>query len=276
MMGARQSGRARRRMEVEDARPHASRGGQFPSTGSALEPPKPMSHAGVTSTIRVLIADSGPLVLGALAELIDRQRPRMETIGHAGSYARALYLAERDQPDVILLSVFQDTLDALGTVAAVLRICTAKVLLLKGMHDPVPVARLLRIGAAGVVIAEEPTESIVNAVVQVHEARDTRQPVVPEFEPIRPRPMARSLCTPSEGVSRLTGRERELIRVILDNPGAKYMVIGAQLGISEHTVHNHLSSIYHKLNLANRTDLLFYAVRNGLVDEPLAWWPAIN
>ena len=47
--------------------------------------------------------------------------------------------------------------------------------------------------------------------------------------------MAGSLCTP-EGVSRLTGRERELIRVILDNPGAKYMIIGAQMGISEHTV----------------------------------------
>jgi hypothetical protein len=79
-------------------------------------------------------------VLGALAELIDRQRPRMEAIGSAGSYARALDLAEREQPDVILLSVFQDTLDALGTVAALLRVCSAKVLVLKGMHDPVPVA----------------------------------------------------------------------------------------------------------------------------------------
>ena len=64
----------------------------------------------------------------------------MEAISHAGSLRAPL--AERDQPDLILLSVFQDTLDALGTVAAVLRICTAKVLVLKGMHEPVPVARL--------------------------------------------------------------------------------------------------------------------------------------
>ena len=124
-------------------------------------------------------------------------------------------------------------------------------------------------------IAEEPTESIVNAVAQVHQARDEGQWPGREHASSRPRPMAGSLCTP-EGVSRLTDRERELIRVILDNPGAKYMIIGAQMGISEHTVHNHLSSIYHKLNLVNRTDLLFYAVRHGLVEEPLAWWPAIN
>jgi NarL family two-component system response regulator LiaR len=200
----------------------------------------------------------------------------METIGSAGSYARALVLAEREQPDVILLSVFQDTLDALGTVAAVLRVCNAKVLVLKGMHDPVPVARLLRIGAAGVVIAEEPAESIVNAVAQVHETRDEPLPLAAAHWTIPAGPAARSLRTPAEGVSRLTGRERELIRAIVDNPGAKYLVIGAQLGISEHTVHNHLSSIYHKLNLVNRTDLLFYAVRNGLVERPLEGWPGIN
>lgn len=259
---------------MEDARPHEGGPGLFPKTGPALERRRPPPCAGETATIRVLLTDSRPLVLDALAELIDRQRPRMEAIGSAGSYARALYLAEREQPDVILLSVFQDTLDALGTVAAVLRVCNAKVLVLKGMHDPVPVARLLRIGAAGVVIAEEPAESIVNAVAQVHEARD--EPLPAAHWAIPAGPAVRSLRTPKEGVSRLTGRERELIRAIVDNPGAKYLVIGAQLGISEHTVHNHLSSIYHKLNLVNRTDLLFYAVRHGLVEQPLEGWPGIN
>jgi len=261
---------------VEDARPHEGGPGLFPKTSHVLERRRAPACVGETTTIRVLLTDSRPLVLDALAELIDRQRPRMEAIGSAGSYARALYLAEREQPDVILLSVFQDTLDALGTVAAVLRVCNAKVLVLKGMHDPVPVARLLRIGAAGVVIAEEPAESIVNAVAQVHETRDDPLPLAAAHWTIPAGPAARSLRTPAEGVSRLTGRERELIRAIVDNPGAKYLVIGAQLGISEHTVHNHLSSIYHKLNLVNRTDLLFYAVRNGLVEQPLEGWPGIN
>jgi two-component system, NarL family, response regulator LiaR len=261
---------------VQNARPYEGGPGPIPKAGHALERRRAPPYDGeTTTTIRVLLTDSRPLVLGALAELIDRQRPRMEAIGSAASYARALYLAEQEQPDVILLSVFQDTLDALGTVAAVLRVCSARVLVLKGLHDPVPVARLLRVGAAGVVIAEEPTESIVNAVVQVHEARYEQAPASLQWT-IPAGPAARSLRTPAEGVSRLTGRERELIRAIMENPGAKYLVIGAQLGISEHTVHNHLSSIYHKLNLVNRTDLLFYAVRHGLVQQPLGGWPGIN
>jgi two-component system, NarL family, response regulator LiaR len=259
---------------VEEARALEGRATMLPRTdrGKRASLPPPVA---ATATIRVLLVDSRPLVLGALAELIDGRRPEMEAIGTASSYARAVYLAERDQPDVILLSVFQDTLDALGTVAAMLRVCNARVLVLKGMHDPVPVARLLRVGAAGFVSAEEPAESIANAVVQVHDTRDEPVPAAAHWA-IPVAPAARSLRTLSEGVSRLTRRERELIRAIVDNPGAKYLVIGGQLGISEHTVHNHLSSIYHKLNLVNRTDLLFYAVWHGLVDQPPRAWPGMN
>jgi two-component system, NarL family, response regulator LiaR len=226
-------------------------------------------------TIRVLLADSRPLVLGALEELIDRQRPGMEAVGSAGNYERALYLAQREQPDVILLTLFQDTPDVLGAVAAVLRVCNAKVLVLKGMHDPIPAARLLRIGVAGVVSAEAPAEAIVNAVAQVHEARDEPASASARWS-ISIGPPRHSSRTAGEGVSRLTGRERELIRAVVENPGAKYLAIGAQLGISEHTVHNHLSSIYQKLNLVNRTDLLFYAVRHGLVEPPTGAWPGMN
>lgn len=67
--------------------------------------------------------------------------------------------------------------------------------------------------------------------------------------------------------ARLTLRERELIRAIVDDPSAKYMCIAARLGISEHTVHNHLSNIYHKLDLINRIDLLMYALKHGLTND---------
>jgi two-component system, NarL family, response regulator LiaR len=228
----------------------------LPASGAPL----PLEPA---ETIRVLVADSRPLVLGALAHLIEQERPRMHLVGQAGSYTRALYLAERLQPDVVILSVFSDTLDPLVTVSSLVRMSRARVLLLKGMHDPVPVARLLSMGAAGVVIAEDPTEEIVRAVMQVHQApRNVRGPA-----PVNGNGGAKPTRSPLDAVSRLTERERELIRVIVAKPSAKYLAIGAQMGISEHTVHNHLTSIYQKLNVVNRTDMLLYAVRHGLVDE---------
>ncbi|MNM87303.1 Spore germination protein GerE [compost metagenome] len=70
-------------------------------------------------------------------------------------------------------------------------------------------------------------------------------------------------------------RERELVRAIVGDPSAKYLCIAGRLGISEHTVHNHLSSIYQKLNLTNRIDLLMYAVRHGLTggeEPPASTW----
>ena len=217
-----------------------------------------------TEGVRVLVADSRPLVLGALAQLIESEAPRMRLVGQAGSYTRALYLAERLQPDVVLLSVFSDTLDPLVTVSSLVRMSRARVLLMKGMHDPVPVARLLGMGAAGVLIAENPTDEIVRAILQVHQVQ--RTPAAAAH--VNGNGGSRPSRSHADAVSRLTERERELIRVIVAKPSAKYLAIGAQMGISEHTVHNHLTSIYQKLNVVNRTDMLLYAVRHGLVDEP--------
>ncbi|MCY1424472.1 Bacterial regulatory protein, luxR family [compost metagenome] len=65
------------------------------------------------------------------------------------------------------------------------------------------------------------------------------------------------------------------MHAIVGDPTAKYICIAGRLGISEHTVHNHLSSIYQKLNLTNRIDLLMYAVKHGLTsgeEPPAAAW----
>ncbi|MNN75703.1 Spore germination protein GerE [compost metagenome] len=78
--------------------------------------------------------------------------------------------------------------------------------------------------------------------------------------------------------ARLTLRERELIRAIVGEPSAKYVSIAGRLGISEHTVHNHLSNIYQKLDLINRIDLLMYAQKHGLNHEapPNSVWVKLD
>jgi len=220
--------------------------------------------AAAASPIRVLPADSRPVPLRGLVQLIERQRPQMELVGQAASYAHALYLAESHQPDVVLLSLCQDPLDALEAVSALKRLCRGKVLLLKSKNDLLPMSRLLRMGAAGVAI-EEAGDAIVKAIHQVHQLPGPDQKHW--FSRILTAGVRASGPVhrgSADALSRLTSRERELIKVMVANPGAKYFAIGAQLGISEHTVHNHLTNIYQKLNLVTRSDLLVYAVRNGL------------
>ena len=118
-------------------------------------------------------------------------------------------------------------------------------------------------------LAEDPTESIIRAIINVHHhdigldrawagglsgyAATGHIPLKCNLEQMKQ--------------ARLTLRERELIRAIVGDPSAKYMCIAGRLGISEHTVHNHLSNIYQKLNLINRIDLLMYALKHGLTNS---------
>lgn len=64
----------------------------------------------------------------------------------------------------------------------------------------------------------------------------------------------------------LTSRERQIIALLGDAPSASE--IGRRLGISPHTVRNHLKSIYQKCDVHNRTEMLFYAVRQGWLAIP--------
>ena len=224
------------------------------------------------SPIRVMLIDCRPLVLMGLHDLIDARKPRMEVSGHATTYANALELADQVRPDVIFFSFFPDALDPLEVIAGLARNAETKVLVLKGLYEAVPVAEAIEAGARGVVLAEAPTESITQAVIKVHH-RDNGLDIawagaLTGYAASGHKPIKCKVESAKQ--AQLTLREKELIRTIVGDPSAKYMCIAARLGISEHTVHNHLSSIYHKLDLINRTDLLMYALKHGLtnIEEP--------
>jgi len=216
-----------------------------------------------------MLIDCRPLVLMGLQDLINARKPQMEVSGQATTYTKALDLADQLRPDVIFFSFFPDALNPLAVVAGLARSAEMKVLVLKSLYETVPVAQAIEAGARGVVLAEDPTESIIRAIIQVHH-RDIgldRAWVggLSDYAATGHIPLK---CNSEQAKqARLTLRERELIRAIVGDPSAKYMCIAGRLGISEHTVHNHLSNIYQKLNLVNRIDLLIYAQKHGLTNN---------
>jgi NarL family two-component system response regulator LiaR len=219
-----------------------------------------------TEPIRVMLTDCRPLVLMGLHDVITAQRPRMDVCGQATTYSRALGLAEQLDPDVIFFSFFPDDLDPLQVIAQLAHASAAKVLVLKGLYEAVPTAQAIKAGARDIVLADDPPESIIRAITQLqHRDNVARRTRVDgrTGQTLQVRLPAKSPREPSKSVQ-LTLREKELIRAIVGEPSAKYISIAGQLGISEHTVHNHLSNIYHKLNLVNRIDLLMYALKHGI------------
>lgn len=231
--------------------------------------------------IRVMLIDCRPLVLTGLHDLINAKKPRLDVCGEATTYTRALDLADQLSPDVIFFSFFPDALDPLEVITGLTRSAETKVLVLKGLYEAVPVAQAIEAGARGIVLAEDPTESIIRAIIEVHRrdisldrswASGLSGYAASGHIPLK--------CNVEQAKqAQLTLRERELIRAIVGDPSAKYMSIAGRLGISEHTVHNHLSNIYHKLKLINRIDLLMYALKHGLTkndDPPESSWVEVD
>lgn len=244
--------------------------------------------------IRVLLVDARPVVLKGLDNLISAQQPAMQAIGQASTYPHALDQADRLRPDVAVFSFFPDVLDPLEVIPALIRLGAIKVLVLKGLYDNLSIAKAIAAGARGVVLAEDPTDAITRAIHYVHHhdtaadrawtgglngyAKDRRAAHLNGHLNGHPNGHPNDDADHSK-IAQLTQRERELICAIVSNPSAKYINIADQLHISEHTVHNHLSKIYHKLELINRIDLLIYALKHGLADTeapPEPTWAALH
>jgi DNA-binding NarL/FixJ family response regulator len=68
----------------------------------------------------------------------------------------------------------------------------------------------------------------------------------------------------------LTARERAIVSVAVQHSGSGNHEVAQRLFISEHTLRNHLTSIYRKLNVSNRLEMYVYAIRHGLVQPDFA------
>ena len=217
--------------------------------------------------IRVLLIDARRDILDDLAQLIDAQRPRMEVVGQATSYALALERVGQLNPDVVLFSFFADALDPMAVISSLTRDAQAKVLVMTEPGAAIPVSSAIGAGARGGIRAEDPRESIPQVIVKTHsESGLMNQVRAVDLKNYAARRRFRAHGDLEQvKLAQLTLRERELIRNIVANPSGKYIAIGAKMGISEHTVHNHLSNIYNKLGLINRTDLVVYAMKHRCV-----------
>lgn len=136
------------------------------------------------------------------------------------------------------------------------------------LHDQAVLA-----GARGIVHKEDPAETILKAIEKIHEGelwldRVTTGRIFGE--------LSRTGTTPRRDAEkakraqltvRERERERELISQLVADPSANYRKIAERLHITEHTVRNHLTSIYGKLGVINRLELFVYAHRHGLREQ---------
>jgi two-component system nitrate/nitrite response regulator NarL len=145
-------------------------------------------------------------------------------------------------------------------------------LLLAGIDDLVPIRtreRAVLAGARGVIHKSEPAEVILKAIERVHAGepwldRAAMGRVLQTFS----RQQGRQNEQPPQ--ASLTAAERKVVATVVRQKSAPNKVIAAALHLSEHTLRNHLSSIYGKRGINRRVDLVLHAMEHGLAQRPSA------
>jgi two-component system, NarL family, nitrate/nitrite response regulator NarL len=214
-------------------------------------------------TIKVhLVAQ--PLVCWGLERLVQSAHPRLEVVGMASSLAESMALLERHAPDVVVLDV--DSEEQTQSLAQLQAQTRAKVLLLTASSDMAMLDRAVLAGVRGVVKKHESPATFLKAIEKVHEGEfwvDRGATGRLFLEMARQKAAERNDPEKSK-IATLTTRERETIAALASDASAPGKVIAGRLCISEHTLRNHLTSIYSKLGLSSRLDLYAYATKHIL------------
>jgi len=202
-----------------------------------------------------------------MVKLIESDSSNMKVMGTASDIAEALTILEREQPDVILLDIDLGGVNSLDSMPLLRNTTNAMVLILTGARDSETHERAVLAGARGVVQKEASAEMILKAIKKVYEGEIWLDRLTTGRIFSKLLDHSQNQVSPeATKIASLTSREREIVNVMVNQGHSTNKQIAVHLNMSEHTLRNHLSSIYSKLEVENRLELVMYAVKHHISD----------
>jgi DNA-binding NarL/FixJ family response regulator len=215
--------------------------------------------------IRVVILDNHTLFRAGIRHIIESQ-PGMEVVGEAGSITESLEIVTNLKPDIILIELNLSGQPELDILPSLINASTGtRLILVTGTSDPKVPQRAVEDGVVGVIYKTQPPETLIKAIEKVYagEVWLERSLIANVLSRLSRKQSVNKVDPETESITRLSEREKEVVKLI--GKGLKNKRISTELCISETTVRHHLTSIYSKLGVSDRLELLVYAHRYGLV-----------
>jgi DNA-binding NarL/FixJ family response regulator len=208
----------------------------------------------MSQTIRVLLVDDQIIIRQGLASLLET-KSHIQVVGDADNGKTALEQVELLQPDIVLMDIRMPIMDGVTATQQISqRFPDVKVLVLTTFDDDEYVLQAMRCGARGYLLKDTLSDELAEAIRLVHKGHTHMGPGL--FEKTLATSSTASPPIPPK-FAELTPREREVLQLIAI--GASNREIAEALSISERTVKNHMSNIFNRLDLRDRTQAALLA-----------------
>jgi len=211
--------------------------------------------------IKIALADDHHIVRQGLRALLENE-PDFTVVGEAGDGIEGVELAERLNPDVLVVDLMMPGLNGLDVT---LQLSKSRpqigIIVLSMYSNEAYVLEALSNGALGYVLKDSRPSDLLDAVRQVASGRQFLSPPLslPAIESYK----AKADAAQPDKTGPLTIREREVLHLAAE--GHTSPQIAARLGISSRTAEAHRSNLMHKLGLHSQADLIRYALRKGII-----------
>jgi two-component system response regulator DegU len=212
------------------------------------------------TAIRVLLAEDQTLMRHGLRTILELE-DGFEVVGEAADGKEAVERALALRPDVVLMDVQMPRLSGVAATAAITAaLPETRVIILTTFEREEYVFEGLKAGARGHLLKEIPAEELLATIRRVHAGESVIQPrlatrLITEFSQRR--------AGDTLPYSPLTERELAVLRLLTEGQSNKE--IARELGLTEGTVKNYVSTILDKLQAANRTQAALVARETGLI-----------
>jgi DNA-binding NarL/FixJ family response regulator len=203
--------------------------------------------------ITVVLVDDHAVVRTGLAQLLSGA-PDIEVVGQASDGNEAIEVVRATRPDVVVMDLQMPGMDGVDATRAILAEgLGSQVVVLTSYSDSSRIVAALDAGAVGYLLKDADPEDVLDGVRAVSRGES----------PIHPRVARQLLTARTEApvtAATLTSREAEVLELV--RTGLANKQIARRLGISERTVKAHLTSVFQRIGVADRTQAAIWAERN--------------
>jgi DNA-binding NarL/FixJ family response regulator len=218
------------------------------------------------AAVSILIADDHELVRKGIRMVLEG-RPGWEVVAEASNGQDAVKKVQETKPQVAILDISMPVLNGLEATRQIAKSSSETKVLILTMHEADPmIQKILEAGAQGYLLKSDASLDLVSAVEALLKNKTFFTPKVGQIvlEGYLGKNPAKAVEDPDKGALRLTARQREIVQLLAEGKTSKEVAVALEISVK--TAETHRANIMKRLDCHSVTELVHYAIRNGITE----------